>query len=242
MTGTIFLFQWPNIKCNVDCESQLISLTIKLILIGAAAYLTFLRNHLCIFCRKKSSYDPLSGLTITQNGTTPNVGIDSGINIRNNQNYSHTTLPRLTFLRSFLLFLIFIITVVFWLFYGIRMLENTNQRQYSSSVLLASRMTDCLLLVHYLGLVIIFLREMNNETLAVKVLRSPDGETKIYRFKKTSVQLAAIKILRNYVVDFKVIFVLMSSIYHILEQYRRILCLVHFVFVQCYYRHFTLGI
>ncbi|PAA63474.1 hypothetical protein BOX15_Mlig014477g2, partial [Macrostomum lignano] len=110
------------------------------------------------------------------------------------------SMPRVYIFRVLILFLIFVITFAFWLFYGVRVWQY-QESDYSSIVEFAVGLTDALLFVHYLGVVLLEIRHLQAR-YAIKVLRSPDGESHIYPVGELSIQRAAVLVLQQYAVDF----------------------------------------
>ncbi|PAA58677.1 hypothetical protein BOX15_Mlig014477g3, partial [Macrostomum lignano] len=110
------------------------------------------------------------------------------------------SMPRVYIFRVLILFLIFVITFAFWLFYGVRVWQY-QESDYSSIVEFAVGLTDALLFVHYLGVVLLEIRHLQAR-YAIKVLRSPDGESHIYPVGELSIQRAAVLVLQQCAVDF----------------------------------------
>ncbi len=115
---------------------------------------------------------------------------------------SKASMPRVFFFRSLVLFLIFIVTFAFWLFYGVRVLEKRNE-DYYNVVLFAVSLVDTLLFIHYLAVVLLELRHLEAR-YSIRVVRSPDGESHSYRIGEISIQRAAVFVLQNYMTDFQV--------------------------------------
>lgn len=112
------------------------------------------------------------------------------------------SMPRVYIYRALILFLVFIVTFAFWLFYGVRILERRNE-DYYNIVVFAASLVDALLFVHYLGVILLELRHLQVR-YSVKVVRSPDGQAQVYRLGEMSIQRAAVVILQNYMSDFEV--------------------------------------
>uniref|UniRef100_A0A1I8I2D5 Vang-like protein n=1 Tax=Macrostomum lignano TaxID=282301 RepID=A0A1I8I2D5_9PLAT len=101
---------------------------------------------------------------------------------------------------AFLLCLLFAIIAVFWAFYALRIVRQ-RERDYDTVVQFAVALADALLFLHYLGVVLLEIRHLQCR-FSVKVLRSPDGEARLYTLGETSVQRAAVHVLQRYCVDF----------------------------------------
>ena len=93
--------------------------------------------------------------------------------------------------------------VSFWLFYASHTLTETERVEYSGLVQFALHLVDALLFVHYLAIILIELRHTNAQ-FYVKVLRSPDGESKGFAIGQMSVQRAASWILDKYYTEFPI--------------------------------------
>ena len=75
--------------------------------------------------------------------------------------------------------------------------------EYSHLVQFAGHLVDALLFVHYLALLLIELRHRHSQ-FYVKVLRSPDGESRGFAIGQMSVQRAASWILDKYYTEFPI--------------------------------------
>lgn len=116
--------------------------------------------------------------------------------------HSKASMPRVYFFRALVLFLIFIVTFAFWLFYGVRVLEKRTEAYYDV-VLYAVSFVDTLLFIHYLAVVLLELRHLEPR-YSIRVVRSPDGESHSYRIGEISIQRAAVFVLQRYMTDFQV--------------------------------------
>jgi vang-like len=104
--------------------------------------------------------------------------------------------------RAVVLFLVFILTFAFWLFYGVRILKE-KKKEYYDIVKFAVSLVDALLFIHYIAVILLEIRQIQ-PMFVVKVLRSPDGEGKCYNIGSLSIQRAAAWILEQYYRDFPV--------------------------------------
>ncbi|TRY78520.1 hypothetical protein TCAL_07165 [Tigriopus californicus] len=114
------------------------------------------------------------------------------------------TMPRIFLYRSAICVLILVFTFSFWLFYAVRLGGEQRRRiQYYDVVQYATSMVDALLFVHYLAVLLIELRHETPQ-FYLKVVRSPDGESKSYAIGQLSIQRAAVWVLEKYYTDFSI--------------------------------------
>ena len=116
---------------------------------------------------------------------------------------TRATLPRIHIYRALVCLLIVVFLISFWLFYASHILQEAELVDYLGLVQFASHLVDSLLFVHYLALILIELRHKNAQYY-VKVLRSPDGESKGFAIGQMSVQRAASWILDKYYTEFPI--------------------------------------
>ena len=114
-----------------------------------------------------------------------------------------TTLPRIFVFRALVSLLVLVFLVSFWLFYGVHLLEDSNKIKYGDIVQFALSLIDALLFVHYLAVILLELRHAS-PAYYVKVVRSPDGQSRSYALGELSIQRAAAQILENYYTDFPI--------------------------------------
>ena len=112
------------------------------------------------------------------------------------------TMPRIFVFRALILFLTFMITLAFWLFYGVRIYEKAEPN-YHSIVLYAVSLVDALLFIHYLSLILLELRQLQ-PSYTIQVVRSPDGVSRTYNVGQLSIQRLAVWTLEQYYKDFDV--------------------------------------
>uniref|UniRef100_A0A8C2ZQQ4 Vang-like protein n=1 Tax=Cyclopterus lumpus TaxID=8103 RepID=A0A8C2ZQQ4_CYCLU len=110
------------------------------------------------------------------------------------------SLPRVCVYRAFLTTLILLLTMSYWLFYGVRILDAQDE-DYHGIVQFAVSLVDSQLFVHYLAVVLLELRHLQ-PCYSVCVIRSTDGETRHYNIGQLSIQKAALSILEYYYRDF----------------------------------------
>jgi len=112
------------------------------------------------------------------------------------------TLPRVSIFRAVVVLFIFVLTVAFWLFYGVRIISETGQT-YTQLVQYGVSMADTLLFTHYVTVVMLELRSLQ-PIFVVKLVRSPDGVARSYTVGQLSVQRLALHCLDHYYRDFEV--------------------------------------
>uniref|UniRef100_A0A8C6LEB8 VANGL planar cell polarity protein 1 n=1 Tax=Nothobranchius furzeri TaxID=105023 RepID=A0A8C6LEB8_NOTFU len=109
-------------------------------------------------------------------------------------------LPRVCVYRAFLTTLTLLLTMSYWLFYGVRILDAQDE-DYHGIVQFAVSLVDSQLFVHYLAVVLLELRHLR-PCYSVCVIRSTDGEMRHYNMGQLSIQRAALSILEYYYRDF----------------------------------------
>lgn len=114
------------------------------------------------------------------------------------------TLPRIHLFRALITLLLFVFLLSFWLFYGVRIVEQRRKIQYSDIVQYATSLLDSLLFLHYLALLLLELRHTGQPQFMIKVVRSPDGESRSFPIGKLSIQRAAAHILDLYYTNFPI--------------------------------------
>uniref|UniRef100_A0A0B7ADE0 Vang-like protein n=1 Tax=Arion vulgaris TaxID=1028688 RepID=A0A0B7ADE0_9EUPU len=110
------------------------------------------------------------------------------------------TMPRVFVFRAIVLFLVFVLTFAFWLFYAVRVYKE-QQGTYEGIVTFALSFVDSLLFVHYVAIILLEIRQLQPQ-FAIRVVRSPDGETRVYSVGILCIQRAAVHILEQYYKDF----------------------------------------
>ena len=114
------------------------------------------------------------------------------------------TMPRIFIFRALILFLMFLLTFAFWLFYGVRIFEKRDEHvTYHSIVQFSGSLVDALLFIHYLAIILLEIRQLQQQYV-IKVVRSPDGESKSYTVGQLSIQRLAVWVLEQYYKDFQV--------------------------------------
>ncbi|XP_061547614.1 vang-like protein 1 [Phycodurus eques] len=113
---------------------------------------------------------------------------------------ARASLPRVCACRAFLTALTLLLTMSYWLFYGVRILDAQDE-DYHGVVQFAVSLVDSQLFVHYLAVVLLELRHLR-PCYSVCVIRSTDGETRHYNIGQLSIQNAALTVLEYYYRDF----------------------------------------
>ncbi|XP_076015333.1 vang-like protein 1 [Genypterus blacodes] len=113
---------------------------------------------------------------------------------------ARASLPRVCVYRAFLTTLTLLLTMSYWLFYGVRILDAQDE-DYHGIAQFAVSLVDSQLFVHYLAVVLLELRHLQ-PCYSVCVIRSTDGETRHYNMGQLSIQRAALYILEQYYRDF----------------------------------------
>jgi hypothetical protein len=114
------------------------------------------------------------------------------------------TMPRIYLFRACICTLLFIFIFAFWLFYGVRVFDEQRRRiQYQDLVSYANSMVDTMLFIHYLAIVLMEIKHMSPQ-FYIKIVRSPDGESRSYAIGQLSIQRAAVWVLEKYYTDFPI--------------------------------------
>jgi len=100
------------------------------------------------------------------------------------------------------LFLVFILCFAFWLFYGVKIMQE-KEASFYNIVQFASHLVDSLLFIHYIAVILLIIRQLQGQYV-IHVVRSPDGESHSYSIGNLSIQRAAVWILEQYYKDFQV--------------------------------------
>jgi len=112
------------------------------------------------------------------------------------------TMPRVFVFRVVVLFLVFILCFAFWLFYGVKIMQE-KEASFYNIVQFASHLVDSLLFIHYIAVILLIIRQLQGQYV-IHVVRSPDGESHSYSIGNLSIQRAAVWILEQYYKDFQV--------------------------------------
>jgi len=114
------------------------------------------------------------------------------------------TMPRIYLFRACICTLLFVFIFAFWLFYGVRVFDETRRRiQYQDLVYYANTMLDTMLFIHYLAIILMEIKHISPQ-FYIKIVRSPDGESRSYAIGQLSIQRAAVWVLEKYYTDFPI--------------------------------------
>ena len=114
--------------------------------------------------------------------------------------------PRFALYKLGLIALCFMVTLIFWLVFFVRIAERkfTNQEvNYLSIINYSVNFVDCLNLLFFLAVILIEIKHRKSEYF-IKITRNPDGETHVYSIGDLSIQHAAVFGLEMYYRDFTV--------------------------------------
>lgn len=120
-------------------------------------------------------------------------------------------MPRIFLFRSIAVLLVFLSTFSYWLFYIVQVTESiksaivdgTEAANYKTLVSYAISFCDTLLFIHYISVILLEIRHLQ-PMYYVKIVRSPDGESRSYAVGQFSIQRASVWILQKYYSDFKI--------------------------------------
>ncbi|XP_066599198.1 vang-like protein 1 isoform X2 [Prorops nasuta] len=121
----------------------------------------------------------------------------------------NATMPRIFLFRAGVLLLTMLCICTYWLFYVVQFTEsaktvaNGEITEYKSLVNYAGTLTDTLLYIHYIAVLLIEVRQLQ-PVYYIKVVRSPDGESRSYAIGQLSIQRAAVWILEKYYTEFPI--------------------------------------
>ncbi|KAK3932792.1 Vang-like protein 1 [Frankliniella fusca] len=121
------------------------------------------------------------------------------------------TMPRIFLFRAAILGLISVCTFAYWLFYVVQVTEGARASatgegealEYRALVAYASSLTDTLLFILFVSVVLIEIRHVQ-PMYYIKVVRSPDGESRSYTIGQLSIQRAAVWVLEHYYTEFPI--------------------------------------
>lgn len=121
-----------------------------------------------------------------------------------------STMPRIFLFRSIVLLLVLISTFAYWLFYIVQITEGTKAIvegseivNYKTVVSYSIAFADTLLFIHYIGVVLLEIKHLQ-PNYYVKIIRSPDGESKSFSIGQLSIQRAAVWVLQKYYSEFPI--------------------------------------
>ncbi|KAI8421436.1 hypothetical protein MSG28_009502 [Choristoneura fumiferana] len=119
-------------------------------------------------------------------------------------------LPRIFVFRAMTLVILAVCTFSYWLFYIVQITEATKALalgeeaiDYNALVSYVSSFADTLLFIHYIGVILMEIRHLE-PAYYIKIVRSPDGESRSYSIGQLSVQRAAVWVLQKYYTEFPI--------------------------------------
>ncbi|CAF1035090.1 unnamed protein product [Rotaria sordida] len=111
-------------------------------------------------------------------------------------------LPRINLHEMFFIIILIIIILTYWLYYIFKLLQP-NIEIYEKIISMTSTYEDLLLFLLLLVVIILEIKWLYPKWI-VKVVRSPDGQTRQYTIGSMSIQEASIYLLEQYYKDFPV--------------------------------------
>ena len=117
--------------------------------------------------------------------------------------YSRPTkafMPRIDVFKVGMMSICYLVIILFWLFYIIQILGK-KLKDLSSIVSYAIYFIDSMLFLHYLALLLMWIRHQEN-VYNISVIRNVDGSRKHYAIGQCSIQKAALNVLEKYYIDF----------------------------------------
>lgn len=119
-------------------------------------------------------------------------------------------LPRIYVFRAMTLIILSVCTFSYWLFYIVQITEATKALavgeeavDYNALVSYVSSFSDTLLFIHYISVILMEIRHLE-PVYYIKVVRSPDGESRSYSIGQLSLQRAAVWVLQKYYTEFPI--------------------------------------
>lgn len=119
-------------------------------------------------------------------------------------------LPRIFVFRAMTLVILAVCIFSYWLFYIVQITEATKAlalgeeaTDYNTLVSYVSSFADTLLFIHYIAVILMEIRHLE-PVYYVKIVRSPDGESRSFAIGQLSIQRAAIWVLQKYYTEFPI--------------------------------------
>ncbi|KOB72238.1 Strabismus/van gogh-like protein [Operophtera brumata] len=119
-------------------------------------------------------------------------------------------LPRIFVFRAMTLVTLAVCIFSYWLFYVVQITEATKALavgeeaiDYNSLVSYVSSFADTLLFIHYIAVILMEIRHLE-PVYYIKIVRSPDGESRSYSIGQLSIQRAAVWVLQRYYTEFPI--------------------------------------
>ncbi|XP_053604674.1 vang-like protein 1 [Plodia interpunctella] len=118
--------------------------------------------------------------------------------------------PRIFVFRAMTLVILAVCTFSYWLFYIVQITEASKALavgeeaiDYNSLVSYVSSFADTLLFIHYIAVILMEIRHLE-PVYYIKIVRSPDGESRSYAIGQLSIQRAAVWALQKYYTEFPI--------------------------------------
>ncbi|CAH0587147.1 unnamed protein product [Chrysodeixis includens] len=119
-------------------------------------------------------------------------------------------LPRIFVFRAMTLVILAVCIFSYWLFYIVQITEATKAlavgeeaMDYNALVSYVSSFADTLLFIHYIAVILMEIRHLE-PVYYIKIVRSPDGESRSYAIGQLSIQRAAVWVLQKYYTEFPI--------------------------------------
>lgn len=119
-------------------------------------------------------------------------------------------LPRIFVFRAVTMVILAVCTFSYWLFYIVQITEASKALavgeeavDYNALVSYVSSFSDTLLFIHYTAVVLMEIRHLE-PMYYIKIVRSPDGESRSYAIGQLSLQRAAVWVLQKYYTEFPI--------------------------------------
>ncbi|KAH9636246.1 hypothetical protein HF086_009442 [Spodoptera exigua] len=119
-------------------------------------------------------------------------------------------LPRIFVFRAMTLVILAVCVFSYWLFYIVQITEASKALavgeeaiDYHSLVSYVSSFADTLLFIHYIAVILMEIRHLE-PVYYIKIVRSPDGESRSYSIGQLSIQRAAVWVLQKYYTEFPI--------------------------------------
>ena len=193
----------PHVKKRFVCPSSRQALSILLSII-LALFAIFSPIAFVIIPVVQTDWDKVEKCGIACDGMYIGIGVKElvlsfglwALYVRPNKAF----LPRLNIFKVGMMVIVYIVIICFWLFYALRVVKHKKSSQ-SDVVSFASTFMDSMLFLHYLALLLMWIRRQES-VYTVSVIRNVDGMRKFYNIGQCSIQKAALYVLERYYVDF----------------------------------------
>ncbi|CAH0388221.1 unnamed protein product [Bemisia tabaci] len=123
---------------------------------------------------------------------------------------STATLPRICLFRACTLLFTLLALLAYWLFYIVHVTEGMRATaagedavEYRALVNHAVNLANTLLFIYFIAVLLIEIRHLQPQ-FYIRVVRSPDGESRSYAVGQFSIQRAAVHILQRYYTEFPI--------------------------------------